>query len=282
MTGMDRSDPGPRVAAHQREGRGVTRIGYPIGVRRARVVRREAVTPRMLRLTLAGDELADFVTHAADDHVKIVFPLPDGTRNDPVPDDHDELDWPRPHTPTRKYTVRRYDAGARELDLDFVVHEGGLAAEWAAAVEVGVATGEEAVVAGPPGAKAFAHTYGHYVLAVDVTALPAVARWLDELGAWASTGVTAQVLVDHDHADETSYPLAVRPGVDVRWLSRTGGSRLAEETAALPLPDDPREVFVFAAGEAGDIKPLRRWAAEKGYDALVTGYWKRGVAGHEE
>ncbi|MGH3243550.1 MAG: siderophore-interacting protein [Spirillospora sp.] len=36
-------------------------------------------------------------------------------------------DWPCPLPRTRKYTVRRYAEDALELDLDFVLHPGGLA-----------------------------------------------------------------------------------------------------------------------------------------------------------
>lgn len=276
---MDRSNPAERVAAHHREGRGVTRIGYPIEVRRARVARSAEVTPYMLRLTLTGDELAGFHNYVADDHVKIVFPMPDGTRNDPVPGKDQMLDWPRPMAPTRTYTIRRYDAAVPEIDLDVVRHAGGLASTWAEAAQ----SGDEAVIAGPPGAKAFGHTFRHYVFAVDTTGLPAVARWLEEADWLAAAGATGHVLIDHDHPEETAYPLTDRPGVEVRWLSRSGGSRLVDEVASLPLPDVPAgDVFVFAAGEASDTLPLRDWVTQRGHEASVTGYWKRGVRGHDE
>ncbi|MDQ4114893.1 MAG: siderophore-interacting protein [Actinomycetota bacterium] len=272
---MDRSDPLRKVLAHQRSGIGITRVPFPIGVRSTRLVRREQVTPWMLRLTVAGDGLAGFHTYAFDDHVRVVFPMPDGVRNDPVPNDRQMLDWPRPMPPTRKYTVRRFDPETLELDLDFVVHGGGLAATWAAEAQIG----DEVVVAGPPGAKLFPHTYEHYVLAVDPTGLPAVARWLDEADWMERSGASATLLLDHDHPEETTYPLRERAGVDVRWLDRAVGSRLVQEAATLDLP---QSTVVFAGGEAGDIKPLRGWAAEHGYVVLVTGYWKRGVAGLED
>lgn len=270
---IERDRPGERVAVHHACGTGVTRIGYPIGVRTAQVLRVKTVTPSMLRITLGGPGLAGFHSYQADDHVKIVFPLPDGTRNDPVANDEQSLDWPRPLPPTRKYTVRRWDAAALELDLDVVLHAGGLASDWAGTV----VPGDDVVVAGPPGAKAFAHTYDHYVLAVDTTALPAVARWLEKSPA----GVSADVLVDVDHAHERDYPLAPRDGVRVQWLDRSGGSRLAEAVRLLDLASRGR-AFLFAAGEAGDVKPLRAWAREHVADALVTGYWKRGVAGLDD
>ncbi|MGC4786369.1 siderophore-interacting protein [Micromonospora sp. DT178] len=268
----DRHDPAGRVAAHHRAGSGTARIGYPIGVRRVRVVARRSVTPRMLRLTLGGPGLAGFHTYQADDHVRIVFPDPDGTQRDPVPDGQGMLDWPRPFPVTRKYTVRRYDPAAHELDLDFVLHDGGLASTWAATAAVG----DEVTVAGPPGAKAFPHTYDHYVFAVDATALPAVARWLEE----APADVSAHVVAEVDDAAERDYPLAPRDGVALTWLVRGGaGSTLAEEVRSLRLPAG--RTFLFAAGEATDIKPLRAWSRDR-LDSLVTGYWKRGIAGLED
>ncbi|MDF5758364.1 siderophore-interacting protein [Spongiactinospora sp. TRM90649] len=270
--GPDRSDPGPKVAAHHRAGEGNVRVPYPIGARTVSVVARHELTPRMLRLTLGGPALDGLHTYQADDHVKIVFPDPDGTLRAPVPNDHQMLDWPRPMPTTRKYTIRRYDAAARELDLDFVLHDGGVASSWAAAATVG----EEVTIAGPPGALAFPHTYDSYVFAVDATGLPAVARWLAE----APPAVSAQVVVECDDPVEHDYPLPDLPdGVCIVRLVRVGDrSALADTVAEVVAELDPLpgRSFLFAAGEATDIKPLR---ALRRTDALITGYWKRGVAG---
>lgn len=271
-THVDRSDPGPKVAAHHRSGRGVTRVPYPIGVRTVAVRRREQLTPRMLRLTLGGPNLAGLHTYHADDHVKIVFPGDDGVLRAPVPNEHDMLDWPRPLPPTRDYTIRRYDPDGLEVDVDVVVHDGGLASSWAAGAEIG----EEVTIAGPPGGKAFPYTYDHYVLAVDATGLPAVARWLES----APPGVSADVVVETDEPAEHDYPVPRGERVTVHPLVRgADGSALAAAVDALPRR--PGRTFLFAAGEAGDVKPLRSWRRGE-VDALVTGYWKRGVAGHDD
>lgn len=268
----ERHDPARRVAAHHRTGTGTARIGYPITVRSPTVVAREYLNPRMLRLTLGGPEMDGFHSYQADDHIKIVFPDADGTRRVPVARPDLTLDWPQPSPRTRKYTVRRYDPEARELDLDFVLHPGGLASTWATTVECG----ETVTIAGPPGAKAFPHTYDHYVFAVDATALPAAARWLAE----SPHDVSANLVIETDDAAEHDYPLARRDGVEITWLVRDGArSALAGTVESLPLPAG--RAFLFAAGEAGDIKPLRSWAKER-LDSLFTGYWRRGVAGLED
>ncbi|PSL07032.1 NADPH-dependent ferric siderophore reductase [Haloactinopolyspora alba] len=267
----DRRDPAPKVAAHHRHGAGLERIPYPIDVRTVTVAAREYVTPRMLRLTLGGAGLDGVHTYEADDHVKIVFPDDDGTLRAPVPDDRLMLDWPRPMPTTREYTIRHYDAAERRLDLDLVLHDGGLAATWATTVPLGAPV----VVAGPPGAKAFPRSRPHYVFAVDATGLPAVSRWLDE----SPLDVSADIVVETAHEDEHAYPLAHRDGVRVtRLIRRPHESALAGAVWAL---DVPAGTFLFAAGEADDIKPLRSWASSR-QDASITGYWKRGVAGFDD
>nr|WP_272923820.1 siderophore-interacting protein [Streptomyces sp. SID3343] len=235
-------------------------------------MRKQQMTTSVLRLTVGGPGLAGFHSHQFDDHFKIVFPDADGTVRLPLPDGEQSLTWPRPMVTSRRYTARRHDARAGELDIDFVIHPGGVASDWAVAAEPGA----DVAIAGPPGAKAFPQTYDHYVFAVDTTALPAAARWLEE----SSPDVSAHIVVETEHADEHRYPLATREGVQVTWLAHgDGASRLAETVRALPLPAG--RVFLFAAGETDDIKPLRAWAKGR-LDSLFTGYWRRGVAGLED
>ncbi|WP_430784114.1 siderophore-interacting protein [Actinoplanes sp. G11-F43] len=253
----DRGDPGPKVAAHHRGGTGLARIPYPIGVRTAPVSAITDLGPRMRRITLCGPGLAGFPTHHFDDHVKIIFPGPDGVRRDPVPNRRQMLDWPRPLPPSRSYTVRRHDPVRHEIDLDFVLHDGGLASTWVR----GVTVGEPVTIAGPPGAKTFPLTYARYLFAVDGTALPAVARWLDE----SPVEVRAHVVI----ADEVpGYPLTDREHVTV----------VHDELASITAQTG---TFLFAAGEAGALKPLRAWSRGR-LDHMITGYWKHGVADHDD
>ncbi|MEJ2871022.1 siderophore-interacting protein [Actinomycetospora sp. OC33-EN08] len=270
---LSRRDPGPKVAAHQREGDGVVRVPYPIGVRHLTVAARRVLTPRIVRITVAGPELAGFHSYQADDHVKLVFPDPDGTRRVPTPrPDADLLDWPSPFPCTRTYTVRRLDTRAGELDLDVVLHGEGPGSAWGR----DAAVGDPVCVAGPPGCRVFPHHRSHHVFAVDETALPVVGRWMEE----APGHVTADVVIETGEASDHDYPLVPGPGVAVHRLVRAGtGSRLGEAVRDLARPD----AFLVAAGEADALRPLRR-AVRDGLaaGALVTGYWKRGVVDLDE
>ncbi|WP_328997934.1 siderophore-interacting protein [Kribbella sp. NBC_00709] len=143
---------------------------------------------------------------------------------------------------------------------------------WAESLEIGASV----AIAGPPGAHAFSYTHAHYILAADPTALPAIARWLDEAPGVRANGVTADVVVEIDHADEADYPLTAHDRVKIRWVPR--GS-LAAEVMSVPIRSD--DTFLFAAGEADSIRPLRAWSRNR-LPASICGYWKHGTADADE
>ncbi|MEU6923141.1 siderophore-interacting protein [Streptomyces sp. NPDC046631] len=266
--------------AEVRAGRHAEKVGYPIGIRATEVVRVTTVGAGLLRVTLGGAGTEGFQAHSPDEHVKLIFPDPDGTLRLPEPNGA-MLSWPRPALVSREYTVRRYDQDAGEIDIDVAAHDGGLASDWARAAR----PGDVMHVAGPPGGLIVPHTYDRYLLAGDITALPAIARWLEELPRSAKGWAFVEV-VDAAQEIELSAP----EGVEVRWLHRGDlpagtGDALERAVTAVTVPEGER-VYVWVAGEAGQIKPLRRWTRDElrldRADHDITGYWKRGVADFDE
>ena len=258
----------------------VSRMLHGLRPRLAEVVRVRRVTPRMARVTLAGD-FAELPGAAATDHVKIFFPAPrDELPVMPTIGD-DGLVPPPPGTPRnyRDYTVRRLDRDGGELDIDMVVHSGGLAGAWAAAARPGLRVG----VLGPRGSEVVDDTLDWYVLAGDETALPAIGCWLGELPAGARAQVFCEVA---DAAEEQE--LASAADVTVHWLHRDGvpageAALLHDALAAMTLP--PGRGFVWVAGEAGALRPVRRTLRARddlaSRDLDVDGYWRRGVVNHD-
>ncbi len=59
------------------------RVRHPPKRRQLEVVRVEPISPRMRRIVRAGDDLADFESAAADDHVKLI--LASGAMRDDTP-----------------------------------------------------------------------------------------------------------------------------------------------------------------------------------------------------
>ncbi|MBB5953734.1 NADPH-dependent ferric siderophore reductase [Saccharothrix tamanrassetensis] len=266
--------------AEVRAGRSAEKVPYPIRIRETAVVRKEMVGSGLLRVTLGGPGAAGFEAHSPDEHVKLVFPDPDGTLRLPEPNGQ-TLRWPRPSPTSREYTVRRYDPAAGEIDIDVALHDGGLGSEWALTVE----PGEVVHVAGPPGGLIVPHGYDRYLLAGDITALPAIARWLEELPRTAAGWAFIEV------ADATQeIPLSAPEDVEVHWLHRGDvppgvGGVLERAVRTVSVPEGER-VYAWIAGEAGALKPLRRWVRDElglaKEDHDITGYWKRGVADFDD
>lgn len=235
-------------------------------IRELDVLRRERVTPRMVRLVLGGPGLDGWTSTTPDEHVKIVFADPDGQVRPPTLAADGTVEWPRPFPPTREYTIRRFDAVRGELWIDFVVHPGGLASDWAETV----GTGSGVWIAGPRSGEPVPPAAGRHVLLGDHTALPAIARWLEELDAT----VAADVVVLVPDAGERQDLAA-----DVTWLHEDDptAATLVELLDRIgPEPDGT--TYLWAAGEAGLLKPVRAWARAHGFargSCDIAGYWRR-------
>ena len=239
----------------QRPDRLVRRVRHEILRRDVSVVRVEPLTPHVRSITFHGDTLADFVSDSFDDHVKFLL---DVGRDEPV---------------RRDYTPRRFDRAARELTIEFVLHGDGPVAGWAARAR----PGDRAVVAGPRGSFVVPLDYDWHLLVGDETALPAIARRLDELPPSTTVRVFAHVADPVDRRTLTSAA-----ALDVTWVDSADALVDAVAAAALPAGDG----FVWCAGEAATTKRVRTVLVEgHGHDRRAiraSAYWKRGAAGHHE
>lgn len=264
----------------------VERVRHPLRIRLLTVARVERLTPAMVRVTLAGEDLAGFHGGAHDDHVKLFFPRP-GEALPVLPQlAEGRVLVDENNRPTaRDYTPRRHDAAAGELDIDFALHESGPASDWARAARPGDRIG----VAGPRGSFVVRDDFDWYVFIGDETALPALARRLEELRPDVPVTVLAEVA---DAGEEQVLP--ARAGTRVQWLHRGphGEGRapgddllLTEAASALALP--PGDGYVWIACESAVAKRLREiFLSRHGHSKAwlkASGYWKRGVANaHDE
>lgn len=259
------------AVAAVREGRRAKVVPYPRKVRTLEVLRVEQLGRSVLRLTLGGPGIEGFESHAVDEHVRLLFPTPG--QELPVPRG-DDLSWPNPRPPGRDYSVRRFDGA--ELDVDVVLHEAGLACDWAR----GVSPGDPAHVVGPPSGLVVPDRHDAYLLAGDLSASPVIARWLEHLPAHVRGWALVEVA---DSSEEV--PMPAHQGIELRWVSRGGveaGLSDALERAVREVPvSTATSPYVWVAGEAGAIRPLRRWARDElalpRSAASVVGYWKRGA-----
>ncbi|MEU9132641.1 siderophore-interacting protein [Kitasatospora sp. NPDC048540] len=244
-------------------------------VREAQVLRTERITPHMVRLVLGGAGLEGFEgAEFADQYVKVLFAAPGAAYPEPW-----DLGWIREELPreqwpvSRTYTVRSWDAAARELTIDFVVHgDEGLAGPWAAAAQVG----DTVRFGGSSGGYVPDPAADWHLLVGDESALPAIAAAMERMPAGAIVHAFVEV------ADAAEEQKIVTPdGMAVGWLHRGGratGETLVEAVTALEFP--PGEVCAFVHGEAGFVKELRRHLRlDRGVPRerlSISGYWRLG------
>ncbi|MEH3087846.1 MAG: siderophore-interacting protein [Xylophilus ampelinus] len=254
------------------------RVRHALRFRLLDVVAVRRLTPRMIRVTLGGAALDGFRSPGFDDHVKLFFPdpatgrlvLPTAGPDGPVPPADGA-------TPTmRDYTPRRHDAAAGTLDIDFAVHDAGPATTWAAQA----APGQRLGVGGPRGSFLVPTDYAGHLLVGDETALPAIARRLEELPA----GGRALVVAEVDGPDE-EIAFESRAALEVAWVHRRGaapgtGDGLLARLRGLELPAE--DLYAWVACESGAAKAIRaHLVAERGVppkQVKAAGYWRRGDA----
>jgi NADPH-dependent ferric siderophore reductase len=299
----------------------------PFVLATATVAAVERVSPSFVRITFAGDDLADFGTpgRVLDQRIKLVFPATGAS----VPRFAPSADWysawlalpDDERGSMRTYSIRELLVSGDEtrLVVDFVLHlapgSTGPASRWASATAIG----DELLVIGPRrgrkenGGIEFAPGDARAILlAGDETAAPAIARILEDVECDVQGVAFIEVPEDAD-----ILPIATAPGVEVRWLPRSGdahGTRLipavldhlgASAPAAIqdvdtddPLwetptysslgeavassPENHADRYFWIAGESGVVTTLRRHLVnDLGVDrsqVAFMGYWRHGVA----
>lgn len=238
----------------QTQRRRVERVRHELKRRELRVLRARALTPHVREITFGGEALGDFGSASFDDHVKLILDLGGEA---PV---------------MRDYTPRSFDATKRELTIEFALHGDGPASRWAAQAQ----PGDRVTVGGPRGSFIVPMDYEWHLLVGDASALPAIARRLEELPA----GTRVIAIVQADAADRRA--LATTAEVELRWVDSEAECLEAVRVLELPLG----EGYAWCAGEAAQAAALRRiLVEEKGHDRhaiRAAAYWKRGASAHHE
>jgi NADPH-dependent ferric siderophore reductase len=239
------------------------------------VRRVERVSPRLIRVTLSGDELEGLSVEQPAASVRLLLPSP-GTRELVMPTwTGNEFLLPGGRRPTiRTFTPWRVDTDALELDLGIVVHGSGAASEWAASAE----PGDQGAISGPGRGYAVDNDAPAYLLAGDETAIPAIMQLLEAL----PDDTRVQVHLEVGHPD-AQLALPEHPGATVEWGDLPPGAVPGELLVeAVSGADLAPEAKVWVAGEAAAVWRVRKHLFEdrglRRNQAAVRGYWKHGRA----
>ena len=110
----------------------------PPRFRRVAVRRIEHLSPHLIRATLAGPDLAGLIVERPAASVRLLLPSPRGQELIIPTWNGNEFLLPDGRRPAiRTVTPRRVDPEVLELDLDIVIHGGGVASEWVEAADPG-------------------------------------------------------------------------------------------------------------------------------------------------
>lgn len=240
----------------------------------AEVVAVEQLTTHMVRVTFGGEDVAQYVSIGAPDEcVTLFFPR----EGEDVPPPMTEVDgewWYHGVEPVpegRNYTVRRLGPEAGQLVIDFVAHEGGVAATWA----LNASVGQTILWTRPRSWYDIPSTAQWQLLLADMTGLPALGRIIEELPAGARVHAIVEVL---ERADKQEFETAGDVTYDWRFGSGNGDCASVLDQAArdYTLPDG--EGYIWFAGEAASSRTVRKYfRKELGYPVTqfeIIGYWR--------
>lgn len=239
------------------------RVRNELKFRKLTVKSKQTVAGCFYRIAFTSDQLTGFSSQGFDDHIKVFFPDGDGKLVMPEITDEGVAWGEGPRPVSRDYTPLAFDAERNELTIDFYIHEGGVASNWAAAAK----EGDTLMIGGPRGSLVIPDDYSWQLYVCDESGLPAVRRRLLSL----PENVTTRVLVNSHHSGTQPY-LSEFTHAAVEWLD---GASIAEKLKNLDIP--AQDYFVWITGEGEEVKRLSdNLLASHGLDAdyvRAVAYW---------
>lgn len=219
------------------------------------LLRRQTLTPNMLRITLGGPGMQQFPDDQESAYVKLLFP-------------REGQDRPL----MRSYTVRSQRPD--EIDIDFVIHaEGGPASTWA----LNAAIGTPILVGGPGPKKVVDADADWFLIAGDMTALPAISVNLQQLPRDARGYAVVEVISEAD-----IQPLTVPENIELHWLVNPHPGQTSDVllNRIRELPWLEGRASVWCACELNSMRQLRDhfrpMDALTKEDLYISSYWKLG------
>lgn len=240
----------------------------------ASVVSARNVTPMMRRVTLKVANAAAFSEGGL--HVRLLIPPAGRAPVWPTAHRDGRIRWPEGEDAlvVRAYTIRALDPAADTVDIDFVLHVGGVtpAATWSCEARPGARIG----LLGPGGGGL--PDAPRLLIAGDETALPAIARMAERVPA----GQEARVFIEVAGPEERQ-PIPTAAGIELVWLYRNGASAGSAGLIEAALRDaldgeDDGEVYIWVACGQTEAKAIRKFLRnDKRRDrsrCTVAAYWR--------
>jgi NADPH-dependent ferric siderophore reductase len=240
------------------------------------VTRVHQVTPRLTLVTFHGSDLEGLRIEEPAASVRLLLPSPGASELVMPAWTGNEFLLPDGSRPAiRTFTPRRMDHEALELDLEIVIHDQGVASQWAEAAK----RGSPAAVSGPGRGYTIAPDASAFLLAGDETAIPAISQLLEVLPPEKPVDVHIEVAHPDAQLDLPEHPRMIASWHQLPPGAPPGDVLVAAVTDIDLLPG----AQVWVAAEAAAVQKIRRHLFDdRGLtrsQTTVRGYWKHGRGG---
>lgn len=230
--------------------------------RRLRVISIQDLSPNYRRITLGGDQLAGFPANETGGYIKLYF--------------HD----PQFESPLlRTYTIRNTRIERLEIDVDFVLHgDGGPASYWAERAKVG----STIEIGGPGPKKLLDRNADWFLLAGDMTALPAIGVNLEQLPENAKGHALIEI-----NSESEIQELKKPNNITLDWIinPKPGLNSAPLVDAVKATPWQAGIPGIWTACEFKAMKALRKYYMQdcgiERKNFYISSYWKYGVSEDE-
>ncbi|MEL2239717.1 siderophore-interacting protein [Leclercia adecarboxylata] len=243
------------------------RVRNDLRFRELNVLRVERVSAGFQRIVLGGEALEGFSSRGFDDHSKVFFPQPGTTFVPPVVTD-EGVNWGDGVRPQARDYTPLYDAARHELALDFFIHDGGVASQWA----VEAKPGDTLSIGGPRGSLVVPEDYAWQLYVCDESGMPALRRRLEALRALPVRPEVHAVVTVGDAACQ-DY-LAHLSEFNITWVVGHNEQAVADRLTALSVPAE--DYFIWLTGEGKVVKNLSRLFETDAIDQKLvraSAYW---------
>lgn len=222
------------------------------------------ITPNMRRITLKGEALGNFPANSEGAYIKLLFQQVGSVK--PI---------------MRTYTVSEQRSRENEIDVDFMLHKHanedesshGIAAPWSLKAQLG----DVISILGPGPAKFINLDANDFLLAADMTALPALTANLSILSQNAHGKAFIEIMSEGD-----KQVLQKPENIEIIWIiNNKPGSDKSPLFLAIEQADlKNNQLAVWVACEFKTMKKIRQYlkvdiGIEKSH-LYVSSYWKKG------
>lgn len=231
-------------------------------LKRTRVIKilnKKKITPNMLRITFAHEDLFDFPSDEKGGYVKLLFK-----------DKFTNAELVRP------YTVRDFRKNKLELDIDFAIHseDSGYASSWASKAKIG----DQIYISGPGAKNIVDLSYNWFFLVGDMSSLPAISVNIEGLNKNSIGSAIIEIPTEEDKQK------IIKPeNFFIDWLinsdPKKSSERLLEKVKQVKwYNDDP---YIWVACEFNAMKVLRNFFQNEKKiskkNMYISSYWKKGI-----